>query len=149
MIEQQDLGSAEAWFEELPSSRRPERDRLQELANRAWLAHEKGQTAETRAVLDAAVLEYMQDSRADGNAVVNLFASIGDVDAAFGVYRKMIDEGRYIDRATPWFPVLEPLRKDPRMMEVFRILKLVEYWREVEWPDKCGPGEKGEVVCFR
>jgi TolB-like protein/Tfp pilus assembly protein PilF len=149
MIEQQDLGSAEAWFEELPSSRRPERDRLQELANRAWLAHERGQTAETRAVLDAAVLEYMQDPRSDGNEVVNMFASIGDVDAAFGVYRKMIDEGGYIDKATPWFPALAPLRKDLRMLEIFTELRLVEYWREVEWPDNCGPGEKDEVVCFR
>ena len=148
MIEQQDFGSAEAWFEELPSSRRPERDRLQELANRAWLAHEKGQTMETRAVLDAAVLEYMQDPRSDGNEVVNMFASIGDVDAAFGVYRKMIDEGRHIDKATPWFPVLEPLRKDSRMLEIFTELRLIEYWREVEWPDNCGPGEKDELVCF-
>jgi pentatricopeptide repeat protein len=78
-----------------------------------------------------------------------MLASIGDVDAAFDVYRRMIDEGRYIDRATPWLPALAPLRKDPRMLEVFAELRLIEYWREVEWPDSCGPGEKNEVICFR
>jgi hypothetical protein len=61
----------------------------------------------------------------------------------------MIDDGRYIDRATPWFPALEPLRKDPRMLEVFTELRLIEYWRKVEWPDYCGPGENDEVTCFR
>ena len=132
-----------------PSSRNPERDRLQESANRAWLAHMRTQTKVTRAALDAALNEYTGLARFDGNAVVYMLASTDDVDAAFDVYRRIIDETRYIDRATPWLPALAPLRKDPRMLEVFSELRLIEYWREVEWPDKCGPGEKDEVICFR
>ena len=149
MIEQGDFAAAEAWFEFLPRSRVPERDRLQESANRAWLAHMQAMTMETRVAVDSALSEYTGLPRFDGNEVVNIFASIGDVDAAFELYRRMIDERWHIDRATPWFPALASLRKDPRMMEVFTALNLVEYWREVEWPDTCGPGENDEVVCFR
>ena len=149
MIEQRDFAAAEAWFEVLPRSRVPEQDRLQESANRAWLAHMQAQTTETRVALDSALDEYTGLPRFDGNEVVNIFASIGDVDAAFELYRRMIDERRHIDRATPWFPALASLRKDPRIMEVFTALNLVEYWREVEWPDNCGPGENADVVCFR
>ena len=36
-----------------------------------------------------------------------------------------------------------------RMLEIFTELRLIEYWREVEWPDNCGPGENDKVVCFR
>ena len=148
-IERGDFAGAEDWFDALPSSRNAERDRLQESANRAWLAHMQAQTAESRAELDAALGEYTTLMSYDGNEVVNMLASIGAVDAAFAVYRKMIDDRRYIDRATPWLPALEPLRKDPRMLEVFTELRLIEYWREVKWPDHCGPGENDEVVCFR
>jgi TolB-like protein/Tfp pilus assembly protein PilF len=149
MIEREDFASAETWFEELPSSRDPERDRLQESANRAWLRHMQTRTGETRAALDAALGGYMELRRYDGNEVVHMLASLGEVDAAFDVYRKIIDEGRYVDRAIPWLPALELLRKDPRMLGVFTELRLIEYWREVAWPDKCGPGENNEVVCFR
>ena len=149
MLAQQDYDGAEAWLGQMPIDRNPERGRMREAVNGAWLAHLRDQLPETRIALDKTLGAYINFPHGDRGEIVYILATVGNVDGAFGFYRRQIDGEQHIDRATPWLPALAPLRKDPRIMELFTELRLIEYWREVEWPDKCGPGENDEVVCFR
>jgi len=149
MLEQGDYTSAETWFEGLPQRGNPEFGRTEETLNRAWLAHMRDQTPATRVALDAALRDYTQIENHDRDQHLYILASLGNVDDVFGLYRQMIDDGWRIERAYPWLPAFAPVRKDPRIGKVFTAMKLVDYWREVQWPDKCGPGENEQVVCFR
>jgi hypothetical protein len=54
---------------------------------------------------------------------------------------------RGVDPAWIWTPSLQPVRNDPRFLELLRAMKLPEYWRVAGWGDFCRPRGLDDFEC--
>jgi hypothetical protein len=70
-----------------------------------------------------------------------------DPDPLFDAIEVMIGQGQ---GSWPFWRIWEPqfthLRNHPRFRKIAAQVGLLEYWREVAWPDQCRP-EKAGFVC--
>jgi tetratricopeptide (TPR) repeat protein len=53
-----------------------------------------------------------------------------------------------VDPAWIWTPPLRPLRREPRFLELLKLLKLPDYWRVAGWPDFCRPKSDNDFECI-
>ena len=77
-----------------------------------------------------------------------LLASIGETEKAITIHLERARRGAYVDQGQLWLPAMRDLRLDPRFAEIAEAVNLVSYWRQVEWPDKCGPTDGENWACF-
>jgi TolB-like protein/Tfp pilus assembly protein PilF len=54
---------------------------------------------------------------------------------------------RGLDPAWIWTPSLQPVRNEPRFLNLFRAMKLPEYWRVAGWGDFCRPRGIDDFEC--
>jgi TolB-like protein len=47
-----------------------------------------------------------------------------------------------------WTPIYEPLRNEPRVLNLVRSMKLPEYWRAAGWPTFCRPKDADDFECL-
>jgi adenylate cyclase len=67
-----------------------------------------------------------------------------DPDPLFDAIEVMIDQGRgYVPYWRMWEPQFTHLRNHPRFREIAARVGLLDYWREVAWPDQCRPENAG------
>jgi hypothetical protein len=52
-----------------------------------------------------------------------------------------------LDPAWIWTPSFQPVRNQPRFLELLRIMKLPEYWRVAGWGDFCRPKGADDFEC--
>ena len=65
-------------------------------------------------------------------------------DALFDALDRLVEEGRIVFGLwRMWEPDKTHLRQHPRFAELARQVGLVDYWREVGWPDLCEPEGAG------
>jgi TolB-like protein/Tfp pilus assembly protein PilF len=48
-----------------------------------------------------------------------------------------------------WTPVYQPLRSEPRFLELLRGMKMPEYWRAAGWSEFCRPKGDNDFECVR
>lgn len=77
-------------------------------------------------------------------AVVFAFANQRDIafDILTAAMRSDIPDAGWI-----WTPPFQPLRNDPRFLEILKLVKLPEYWRVAGWPDFCRPKGDNDFEC--
>jgi hypothetical protein len=46
-----------------------------------------------------------------------------------------------------WTPIYQPLRKEPRVLNLLRAMKLPEYWRAAGWSEFCRPKGDNDFEC--
>jgi len=52
-----------------------------------------------------------------------------------------------VDLALIWTPIFQPLRKEPRFLELLQVANLPAYWREAGWGDFCRPKGTNDFEC--
>ncbi|HEY5991345.1 MAG TPA: hypothetical protein VIU10_02095 [Candidatus Udaeobacter sp.] len=55
---------------------------------------------------------------------------------------------RGLDPAWIWTPSLQPVRNEPRFLDLLRAMKLPEYWRVAGWGDFCRPKAGDDFECI-
>ncbi len=53
-----------------------------------------------------------------------------------------------LDPAWIWTPSFQPVRNEPRFLELLRAMKLPEYWRLAGWGDFCRPKGQDDFECI-
>jgi Tfp pilus assembly protein PilF len=53
-----------------------------------------------------------------------------------------------LDPAWIWTPSFQPVRNEPRFLELLRAMKLPEYWRVAGWGDFCRPKSGDDFECI-
>jgi TolB-like protein/Tfp pilus assembly protein PilF len=53
-----------------------------------------------------------------------------------------------LDPAWIWTPSFQPVRNEPRFLELLRAMKLPEYWRVAGWGDFCRPKGADDLECI-
>ena len=149
MVEQGDFDGARSWFDSMPRLRDPELSKPSIDMHRAWVQHMDERTAESRAVLDQHLDAYRQNPVHGLGRVAYMLSTLDDGEAAMAVLRSMVAAGDGVNRGHLWVPGFASVRMHPEFGALAESLGLVDYWRQVEWPDKCGPGDTSGVVCFR
>ena len=113
-----------------------------------WIeASRAGNESRIQAVVDD-VREMVDKGYLSGNSAVYILASIGETEKAITIHLERARRGAYVDQGQLWLPAMRDLRLDPRFAEIAEAVNLVSYWRQVEWPDKCGPTDGENWACF-
>jgi tetratricopeptide (TPR) repeat protein len=55
---------------------------------------------------------------------------------------------RGLDPAWAWIPLFQPVRNQPRFLELLRAMGLPEYWRVAGWGDFCRPKGANDFECI-
>jgi TolB-like protein/Tfp pilus assembly protein PilF len=55
---------------------------------------------------------------------------------------------RGLDPAWIWIPAFQPVRNEPRFLNLLRAMKLPEYWRVAGWGDFCRPKGADDFECL-
>ncbi len=96
----------------------------------AWI-HKNG------AVFEAATDEQVASGKLPmGQAIWNYMGAGADADKVFTWAREAIPQGKF-NQITLIHEAAAPYRQDPRWLEIYTELGLVEYWKTVELPDFC------------
>jgi len=71
-----------------------------------------------------------------GQAIWNYVSSGADEDKVFAIIDGAIPQGRF-NQISLLHPIAARYRQDPRFVEIYTQLGLVDYWTRVELPDFC------------
>lgn len=80
-----------------------------------------------------------------GQAIWNYIAAGASGDKVFALVSEAIPQGKF-NQISLIFPEAAPYRQDPRFVEIYTDLGLVDYWKSVELPDFCD-SEQIEGLC--
>ncbi len=91
------------------------------------------------------MLDGVADQR-QPDAVLDINLGLGRLDEAFAIAERRFDEFEANAWILIWHNEGSAFRRDPRFIDLVERLRLVEYWRDGNWPDWCS--RKGDsVVC--
>lgn len=105
-------------------------------------AVQTGGSEELEAITDRQVAEGVLPV---GHAIWDYMSAGADEDKVFAIVREAIPEGRF-NQITLIHEAAARYRQDPRFVEIYTDLGLIEYWQSVELPDFCG-SEQIEGLC--
>jgi hypothetical protein len=72
---------------------------------------------------------------------------VGQKEAALDALFLEVDTTRNDIAAMIWTPIYQPLRSEPRVLNLLRTMKLPEYWRAAGWSDFCRPKGEKDFEC--
>ena len=133
-LERNDLDGASYWVDELAGQNANAWARTTHVYLRARLlpSPDNGQLAID--TIAAAV-----EAEEIGNDAFYYFATLGDLDRAFGTLNDRLDRGLWVDTKLWWLPSLVAFRQDPRFGPLAEREGIADVWRVHGWADACRP----------